>query len=51
MIATLLKWIVPWEFSWVFLATFLLACVLYLRGASRLRVSRGAAAVVLDRHG
>ena len=41
MIATLLKWIVPWEFSWLFLATFFLACVLYLRGAARLRVSRG----------
>ena len=39
--ATLLKWIVPWEFSWVFLATFLLACVLYLRGSRRLRVSFG----------
>lgn len=39
MIATLLKWIVPWEFSWVFLASFLLACVLYLRGSRRLSVS------------
>jgi len=39
VIATLLKWIVPWEFSWVFLASFLLVCVLYLRGARRLRVS------------
>ena len=39
MIATLLKWIVPWEFSWVFLATFLLTCVLYLRGSRRLSVS------------
>ncbi|MEO6926603.1 MAG: cytochrome c oxidase assembly protein [Rhodanobacter sp.] len=38
MIATLLKWIVPWEFSWVFLATFVLACVLYWRGTRRLRV-------------
>ncbi|HXS03071.1 MAG TPA: cytochrome c oxidase assembly protein [Rhodanobacter sp.] len=38
MIATLLKWAVPWEFSWVFLATFLLACVLYWRGSRRLRV-------------
>jgi putative membrane protein len=36
--ATLLKWVVPWEFSWVFLATFLLACVLYLRGSRRSRV-------------
>ncbi|TAM57463.1 MAG: cytochrome c oxidase assembly protein [Rhodanobacter sp.] len=41
MMATLLKWIVPWEFSWVFLATFLLACALYLRGSRRLRVSLG----------
>lgn len=39
--STLLKWIVPWEFSWLFLATFVLACVLYVRGAARLRVSRG----------
>ena len=37
--ATLLKWIVPWEFSWVFLAGFLLTCVLYLRGSRRLSVS------------
>jgi len=37
--ATLLKWIVPWEFSWVFLATFLLTCVLFLRGSRRLPVS------------
>ncbi len=41
MIATLLKWIVPWEFSWVFLVTFVLACVLYLRGSRRLRVPPG----------
>ena len=39
MIATLLKWIVPWEFSWVFLASFVLTCVLYLRGSRRLPVS------------
>ncbi|MBB6187184.1 putative membrane protein [Rhodanobacter sp. MP7CTX1] len=37
--ATLLKWIVPWEFSWVFLAIFLLTCVLFLRGSRRLSVS------------
>lgn len=37
----LLKWLVPWEFSWVFLATFLLACVLYWRGSRRIAVSRG----------
>ena len=40
MIATLLKWIVPWEFSWIFLASFLLTCALYLRGSRRLPVSR-----------
>src|SRR5574337_1036872 len=34
----LLKWIVPWEFSWVFLATFALACLLYWRGSRRLQV-------------
>jgi putative membrane protein len=39
VIATLLKWIVPWEFSWVFLASFVLICVLYLRGSRRLSVS------------
>ena len=37
--ATLLKWIVPWEFSWVFLAIFLLTCVLFLRGSRRVPVS------------
>jgi putative membrane protein len=37
--ATLLKWIVPWELSWVFLAIFLLTCVLFLRGSRRLPVS------------
>ena len=39
MIATLLKWLVPWEFSWVFLAIFFATCVLYLRGRRRLPVS------------
>jgi putative membrane protein len=39
VIATLLKWIVPWEFSWVFLASFVLTCALYLRGSRRLPVS------------
>ena len=39
MIAGVWKWVVPWEFSWVFLASFLLACVLYLRGSRRLRPS------------
>jgi putative membrane protein len=38
VIAMLLKWIVPWEFSWIFLAGFLLTCVLYLRGSRRLSV-------------
>jgi putative membrane protein len=37
--ATLLKWVVPWEFSWIFLAIFLSTCVLYLRGSRRLKVS------------
>lgn len=36
--ATLLKWIVPWEFSWAFLAIFVVTCVLYLRGSRRLHV-------------
>ena len=39
--ALLLKWIVPWEFSWVFLAGFLLAAVLYWRGSRELKVSAG----------
>jgi putative membrane protein len=38
VIASVLKWVEPWEFSWVFLATFLLAGVLYLRGSRRLHV-------------
>ncbi len=37
--ATLLKWVVPWEFSWIFLAIFASTCVLYLRGSRRLKVS------------
>ena len=41
MMALLLKWVVPWEFSWVFLASFLLAAVLYLRGCRELKVSLG----------
>ena len=41
MIATLLKWLVPWEFSWVFLASFFLAGALYWRGSRRIAVSRG----------
>jgi len=38
--AEVVKWIVPWEFSWVFLACFLLSGVLYLRGCRRLASSR-----------
>lgn len=41
MIATLLKWIVPWEFSWVFLLSFVAACVLYWRGCQKLSVNTG----------
>ncbi|MEO8746594.1 MAG: cytochrome c oxidase assembly protein [Rhodanobacter sp.] len=39
MIASVLKWMEPWEFSWVFLATFVLVCVLHIRGGARLRLS------------
>ena len=39
MMATLLKWIVPWEFSWAFLVVFIVAGVLYWRGSRRIRVS------------
>ena len=42
--STLLKWLVPWEFSWLFLATFVLACVLYIRGVRRLRRRKPASA-------
>ena len=38
MIAALMHWLVPWEFSWFFLITFLLVAVLYVRGCRR-RVS------------
>jgi putative membrane protein len=41
MMALFLKWIVPWEFSWVFLASFLLACLLFWRGCRRVPVSLG----------
>jgi putative membrane protein len=37
----LLKWLVPWEFSWSFLGIFIATCVLYVRGCRRLRVGRG----------
>ncbi len=54
----LLKWIVPWEFSWVFLAIFLATAVLYWRGSGRLAVPRarklafwtGMAVVYLSLH-
>ena len=39
MLDGVLKWIVPWEFSWVFLAIFLGASWLYARGVRRLSVS------------
>ena len=41
MMASVLKWIVPWEFSWVFLLTFVAFGALYLRGSRRLPVSMG----------
>jgi len=41
MMASVLKWIVPWEFSWVFLLAFIGFSVLYVRGSRRLRVSFG----------
>jgi putative membrane protein len=37
----LLKWIVPWEFSWSFLALFVAAAWLYARGTRRLAVPVG----------
>ncbi|RDI97943.1 cytochrome c oxidase assembly protein [Dyella solisilvae] len=41
MMASVIKWIVPWEFSWVFLLTFVACAVLYVRGCQRLPVSVG----------
>lgn len=41
MLSSLLKWIVPWEFSWVFLLSFVAICALYARGSRRLPVSLG----------
>ena len=41
MMASVLKWIVPWEFSWVFLLIFVACGVLYVRGGRRLSVSVG----------
>ncbi|MBS7457013.1 cytochrome c oxidase assembly protein [Coralloluteibacterium stylophorae] len=35
----LTTWLVPWEFSWTFLACFGAAAALYLRGVARMRVS------------
>jgi putative membrane protein len=41
MMASVLKWIVPWEFSWIFLLGFIACSVLYVRGCRRLQVSFG----------
>ncbi|MGO4701213.1 cytochrome c oxidase assembly protein [Dyella sp. 2RAB6] len=41
MMSSLLTWIVPWEFSWVFLLSFVAICALYVRGSRRLHVSFG----------
>ncbi|WP_266182966.1 cytochrome c oxidase assembly protein [Dyella humicola] len=41
MMASVLKWIVPWEFSWVFLLIFVTCGVLYVCGGRRLSVSVG----------
>jgi putative membrane protein len=38
MLDAVLKWIVPWEFSWVFLLTFAGTAWLYVRGTRRLHV-------------
>jgi len=45
MLDGVLKWIVPWEFSWVFLLAFAGSAWLYARGSRRLRppVARQAA--------
>ncbi len=40
-LSLVMKWVVPWEFSWVFLASFVLAAVLYWRGCRRMPVSLG----------
>ena len=58
MTASLLKWIVPWEFSWVLLTCFVVASVLYLRGcrrrpvrfASKLAFWSGMAIIYLSLH-
>lgn len=41
MAAAALKWIVPWEFSWVFLIVFIATAVAYARGSRRLAVPPG----------
>jgi len=41
MMASVIKWIVPWEFSWVFLLTFVACSALYVSGCRRLPVSIG----------
>jgi putative membrane protein len=41
MTTLLLKWLVPWEFSWIFLLSFLGAGVLYWHGCRKLPVSIG----------
>ncbi|WP_266169448.1 cytochrome c oxidase assembly protein [Dyella subtropica] len=41
MMSSVLKWMVPWEFSWVFLLTFVTVAVLYVRGCRRAQVSAG----------
>ncbi len=38
MIDSVLKWIVPWEFSWVFLLVFVAVAWLYVRGSRRQQV-------------
>jgi putative membrane protein len=38
VVAGLLKWIVPWEFSWVFLVLFVATALAYARGSRRLCV-------------
>ncbi|WP_426689529.1 cytochrome c oxidase assembly protein [Rhodanobacter ginsengiterrae] len=58
MSATLLKWIVPWEFSWVLLTCFVVTGVMYLRGcrrrpvrfASKLAFWSGMAIIYLSLH-
>jgi putative membrane protein len=37
--AGIMKWIVPWEFSWVFLLVFVATAAAYIAGSRRLRVA------------